>query len=257
MEASFVFNIDHPADPQLKEQLSRALEKHVELKGRDQHPFLWSTIDRLRTRKGSPQRRSIALLRATLMLTLWLASLGLMVPGILTPGALFVPLIAGAACWLYASLVLYYAQPKLVGILSLVMSLPLFVVGLTAPELRRMLIPALCCLALGLFSLFHRRSKLSDDFSAAAEKLLAQRQELAAAGTIRVEFGENGMSVKGPDGAVVPSIWSLFSWVIETAGLYVVFFSDKVLFLEKQDLFGSPQHFHQTLKENTRLISLE
>lgn len=257
MEASFVFNINHPADPKLEDQLSRALEKYVELEGREQHPHIWAVTDRLNTRKGSPQRRSMARMRASLMLILWFTSLGLVIPSILTPGAMLLPLAAGAIFWVYASIILYHSQPKLTGIVSLVVSLLLFLMGFVSAELRSQVIPALCCLTLGLFCIAPRHLEKMNSFSSAAQKLLAQRRELAEQGSIRVEFGKSGMSLQGPDGAPVPSVWSRFTRVIETTDLFIAFYSDKVLFLEKKDLFGSLVRFEDMLKEHTRLISLE
>ena len=122
METNFTFLIS-PADAgALEGQVSRALEKRVELASRERMPKLWELTDKLNSVEKAPEdvlgnrrRRQRAL-----GFFCWLLSLALIVPCVMQPQELLWPLIVGAACFVVGSASLWRNAPRLLGAAGLI-----------------------------------------------------------------------------------------------------------------------------------------
>lgn len=261
MSTPFLFTLSRPAGPEIRNELARALEKHVELEGRNKCPRLWAVTDRLNSRdKASAQIRT---LRTVVLLFLWFVSVLLIMPSLLDPKALAGPLAVSCCVFLYASFVLFFARPKLFRSAALPVGVILLFVGAVSPQLRSQLILAAACLLLGLLCLFSGKSS-SRRFLKAADSLLAGRKALLENAPVRVIFDEAGLHTEAPacpetENAAPQSLsgWGEILYVIETASLYLIFTKQTVTFLEKKDLAASAASFEELVRQHTRLISLE
>ena len=153
METNFTFLIS-PADAgTLEGQVSRALEKRVELASRERMPKLWELTDKLNSVEKAPEdvlgnrRRR----RRALGFFCWLLSLALIVPCVVQPRELLWPLIVGAACFVVGSASLWRNAPRLLGAAGLIAGALLCFGALVArEELGVLLWPGLVCLLLGI-----------------------------------------------------------------------------------------------------------
>lgn len=93
----FVFQISPCGKPNLVPQVSRALERHTELRSRKALPKLWTYTDRLNSREKAPvQSLHKRRVRCRIYgIALLLLGIFLLVPGMMEPQELFVPLVAG------------------------------------------------------------------------------------------------------------------------------------------------------------------
>ena len=105
---NFVFQISPYVAPDLVRQVSDALERRTELRSREQFPRMWRVIDGLNGQKASRgtwnRRRRRYRVYGVLLILLGII---LFVPGMMDPGELLVPLIAGAAGILAGGLTLW------------------------------------------------------------------------------------------------------------------------------------------------------
>lgn len=254
METNFTFLIS-PADAvALEEQVSRALEKRVELASREQLPKLWELTDKLNSVEKVPEdvlgnrRRR----RRALGLFCWLLSLALIVPCAMQPRELLWPLIVGAACFVVGSASLWRYAPRLLGVAGLIAGALLCLGALVSrEELGVLLWPGLVCLLPGIAGLLKRRFARPSAYDRAAEQLLSRELSPADAAKLRVSFSDEGMSLTqegDPDGAHNYG-YGDFECVVETADLLLPVYAGCVTLLQKKDLLTG------TLPELRELLS--
>lgn len=94
-ESRFIFSLTPYDTETLLPQVRRALEKRTELLSRKQYPALWALTDRFRARSRNGSCRNPLRTRVLSVVCLVLG-LVLLIPGLMDPGELLVPLLAGA-----------------------------------------------------------------------------------------------------------------------------------------------------------------
>ena len=241
METNFTFLIS-PADAgALEGQVSRALEKRVELASRERMPKLWELTDKLNSVEKAPEdvlgnrRRR----RRALGFFCWLLSLALIVPCVMQPRELLWPLIVGAACFVVGSASLWRNAPRLLGAAGLIAGALLCFGALAArEELGVLLWPGIVCLLLGIAGLLKRRFARPSAYDRAAKQLLSRELSPAEAAKLRVSFSDEGMSLTQEDNLAAAHSYDYgdFECVVETADLLMPVYAGCVTLLQKKDL---------------------
>ena len=228
METNFTFLIS-PADAgALEGQVSRALEKRVELASRERMPKLWELTDKLNSVEKAPEdvlgnrRRR----RRALGFFCWLLSLALIVPCAMQPRELLWPLIVGAACFVVGSASLWRNAPRLLGAAGLIAGALLCFGALAV------------CVLLGIAGLLKRRFARPSAYDRAAKQLLSRELSPAEAAKLRVSFSDEGMSLTQEDNLAAARSYGYgdFECVVETADLLMPVYAGCVTLLQKKDL---------------------
>lgn len=215
----FIFQISTYNKEELAEQLSRALDRQMELSSRQRLPWLWKVIDGMNNR---PQATESVIrgrvIRYKIYGVLFLAmGTFLLVPGLMEPQKLMIPLIAG-----------------------------IIAIGCG--------ICYLCPLKKSTDKHSHKtsqkpwRKNINKRCQTASEKLLEGLQilEVKDSAPIHILFSEKGMEIG--EGQLIP--YHSFNSFVETEELYLLTWNEKVTLLQKRDLtVGTHQDFIQFLKE--------
>lgn len=265
MEKTFSFRITPVDSGAVQNQMSRALEKRMEMISRNSYPFLWSLTDRFggMEKAGEEKREKRKKRRAMLGSINWMLGLFLLIPGILYPGELEAVAAAGAVALGAGSTVLWKNRTKLLGILSLPAGLILCLGAWgDAETLRPLLWLGIAETAIGIISLWVGKKGKNTAFDRAAMRLIRGRAAAGDTGNLRVVFSDSGMSVvqeenmaDGSQEAEVP--YDSFGYTAETEDLILMVYGKKVLFLKKSDLLDhSFEEFRQFFSEKTGMVTV-
>lgn len=235
MEQTYTFSHTPLDAAALRPQVRRALEKRTELTFRQRYPRLWALTDRLRGGRRLPRavlerrRRRQALWG----LLCWALGLFLLIPGLMDPGALAVPLAAGALCLGGGAALLWRRRRTALGLLSLLTGLVLSSGALIKPAKLGALLPlGLAVFFLGAAALLCRRRR-PDAFDRAAEKLLAAQAAARMLEEIQIRLSPAGLSLRRKGTEIGPLPISL---ILETEDLLLLFREETVTVLQKKDL---------------------
>ena len=215
----FIFQISTYNKEELAEQLSRALDRQMELSSRQRLPWLWKAIDGMINR---PQATESVIrgrvIRYKIYGVLFLAmGIFLLVPGLMEPQKLMIPLIAGIIA---VGCGICYLRPLKKN---------------TDKHSQKT-------------SQKPWRKNINKRCQTASEKLLEGLQilEVKDSAPIHILFSEKGMEIG--EGQLIP--YHSFNSFVETEELYLLTWNEKVTLLQKRDLtVGTHQDFIQFLKE--------
>lgn len=215
----FIFEISTYNKEALAEQLSRALDRRMELSSRQQLPWLWKAIDGMNSRPQATDKVIRGrVIRYKIYGFLFLAmGIFLLVPGLMEPQKLMLPLIAGIIS----------------GGCGIVYLLPL---KKSAAKRRQEYLQK------------PWRKSINKRCQTTSEKLLdgLQSLEVNDNAPLHILFSEKGMEIG--DAQLIP--YFNFHTLVETEDLYLLTWNEKVTILQKRDLtVGTHQNFIQYLKE--------
>lgn len=109
-DKTFPFHMSPYDTDSLLPQVSKALEKRMELVSRERYPHMWKVTDRFR---AEAQEKKRSRLRTRILSVVCLAAgIFLLVPGILEPQELLVPLLVGAFATVFGILGLWGSRKK-------------------------------------------------------------------------------------------------------------------------------------------------
>ncbi len=215
----FLFQISTYNKEELVEQLSRALDRQMELSSRQRLPGVWRAIDGM-NKRPQPTEADIRgrVIRYKVYGILFLAmGIFLLVPGLMEPQKLIIPLIAGI---LAVGCGICYLCPLKKS------------TGKHSQEASQK----------------PWRKNANKRCQTASEKLLEGLQTLELNDNVPVHifFSEKGMEIG--EGQLIPYL--SFNSFVETKELYLLTWSGKVTLLQKRDLtVGTHQDFIRFLKE--------
>ena len=241
MEQTYRFQI-RPLDPAaLRPQVSRALEKRLELASRARLPRLWAITDKRNSVDKGPEhvRARRRRMRTVLGLINWLLGTFLLIPSVLSPQELFVPLLAGLVGYCTGVVFLLAIRPRRLGGLSLIEGAVFLFGALGAPEELGGLLPlAIAALAVGLVGLLTGRRPKRRQSDRDAEALLRGRDTIPTQPPLTITFGPESMviSAQSEPPVVREFPYAKLTMAIETADLLLPIFEDEATVLQKSDL---------------------
>ena len=243
MEQRFTFQLTPLDAAHLRPQVSRALEKRVELVSRQRCPRMWKLTDKLNGAGSSSQSggRSQRRHRGLLGLMNWSLGVFLLMPGLMAPQELTFPLIVGA-----------------VGFGAGTVALLCLGAARSFEQLGRWLPLGLAAIGIGLAALVFRKRKRANSFDREAERLLREKAAWQGQEQMQVHISNDGMTA-GPAGEEKCQVLcAAFDFVLETEELLLPVFHDSVVILQKKDLLaGTIFELRELLSGQTQYIRLD
>ena len=261
MEQRFTFQLTPLDAAHLRPQVSRALEKRVELVSRQRCPRMWKLTDKLNgagsssQSGGRNQRRHGGLLG----LMNWSLGVSLLMPGLMAPQELTFPLIVGAVGFGAGTVGLWRSKRMLLGVLDLIAGALLCLgAARSFEQLGRWLPLGLAAIGIGLAALVFRKRKRANSFDREAERLLREKAAWQGQEQMQVHISNDGMTA-GPAGEEKCQVLcAAFDFVLETEELLLPVFHDSVVILQKKDLLaGTIFELRELLSGQTQYIRLD
>ena len=254
MPSEFLFHLVPTDEDALLPQLTKALDKRLELHSRAIFPVLWNLTDSLNNRPKAPphvlrRRRKLNLLLNTLCLVL---GLFLLIPAMFQPSQeLLVPGMLGAVAVACGAVALWVKERSLLALITLPLG-TLMAVGALVDlhQLGSLFLLGIGGLLLGAAAKATQHSASRSAFAKEAAHLLHVRSHLPEESFPQVSFSREGIFIGG--GEAIP--YSECEAAFETADLYLFLRNDRALLLQKKELVNStPSVFSAFLSEQLEL----
>ena len=251
MPSEFIFHLTPTDEEALLSQLTKALNKRLELHARAIFPAMWNLTDKLNNRPKAPahvlrRRRKLNLALTVLFL---LMGLFLLIPAMVQP--LPGPGIVGALAVAFSSVGLWVKQRDLLALVALPIG-SLLAVGalLDFEQLGGLFLLGLIGLLVGGGALFTYKTAHRSTFAKEAAALLRVRSHLPEESFPPVVFSDAGIFIG--DSEAIP--YSECEGAFETADLYLFLRNDRALLLQKRELINAtPAEFSHFLEQHLDL----